>query len=275
MRDYYTILGVKPEDSERDIKKAYRRLAMKYHPDHSNGDVWAAEKFKEISEAYAVLTDPIRKAEYNRRRSFEYKNTDWRAKRKGPSFSQEDIFQDLFNRSHQSQFMQELMKEFQRRGMRSDRQFLNQVFFGGRNIFVGATFYQKPPKTRGAQQSRNQVFGNNRSSIEPRSVNDEKSFLTKSWRFLKKNILAPLINDKKELNRGKDLNYKIMVEPLLALQGGKIIIAHPKWPKGKKLSVRIPARTQPGAKLRLKGQGTPGNEKMSSGDLILEITIKH
>ena len=57
-RDYYEVLGVAKDASEEDIKKAYRKLAKKYHPDMNPGDKNAEAKFKEASEAYAVLSDP-------------------------------------------------------------------------------------------------------------------------------------------------------------------------------------------------------------------------
>ena len=65
-RDYYEVLGVGKDASADDIKKAYRRMAMKYHPDRNPGDKVAEEKFKEIGEAYAVLSDDQKRAAYDR-----------------------------------------------------------------------------------------------------------------------------------------------------------------------------------------------------------------
>jgi len=64
-KDYYKILGVDRNASEKEIKQAYRRLARKYHPDVNPGDKQAEEKFKEISEAYEVLSDPEKRAKYD------------------------------------------------------------------------------------------------------------------------------------------------------------------------------------------------------------------
>src|SRR3954451_1124183 len=64
-RDYYTVLGVARDASEEDIKKAYRKLAMKHHPDRNPDDKSAEEKFKEAKEAYEVLTDARKRAAYD------------------------------------------------------------------------------------------------------------------------------------------------------------------------------------------------------------------
>jgi molecular chaperone DnaJ len=65
-RDYYEVLGVPRTADDDDIKKAYRRLAMQHHPDRNPGDKHAEERFKEASEAYAVLSDPDKRAHYDR-----------------------------------------------------------------------------------------------------------------------------------------------------------------------------------------------------------------
>ena len=67
MKDYYKVLGVSPSASEADIKKAYRTLAKKYHPDANPGNEKAELKFKEASEAYETLSDEKKKSEYDQR----------------------------------------------------------------------------------------------------------------------------------------------------------------------------------------------------------------
>jgi len=64
-KDYYEVLGVPKNAAEADIKKAYRKLALKYHPDRNPGDKKAEESFKEAAEAYAVLSDPQKRAQYD------------------------------------------------------------------------------------------------------------------------------------------------------------------------------------------------------------------
>src|SRR5690349_13050748 len=66
MRDLYDVLGVERQASASDLKKAYRSLAQKYHPDKNPGDKDAEEKFKEVSNAYSVLSDDEQRARYDR-----------------------------------------------------------------------------------------------------------------------------------------------------------------------------------------------------------------
>ena len=72
-RDYYEVLGVDKNASEDEIKRAYKKLARKYHPDMNPGDKEAEEKFKEINEANEVLSDPEKKARYDQ---FGFAGTD-------------------------------------------------------------------------------------------------------------------------------------------------------------------------------------------------------
>ena len=65
MRDFYDILGVSKTASDNDIKKAYRKVAMKYHPDKNPNDSSAEEKFKEAAEAYSVLSDESKRQRYD------------------------------------------------------------------------------------------------------------------------------------------------------------------------------------------------------------------
>ncbi|HSP01795.1 MAG TPA: molecular chaperone DnaJ [Thioalkalivibrio sp.] len=93
-RDYYEILGVAKNASEADLKKAFRRLAMKHHPDRNPGDKDAEDKFKEAKEAYEILTDPQKRAAYDQ---FGHAGVDASAGgggRGGANFS--DIFEDIF-----------------------------------------------------------------------------------------------------------------------------------------------------------------------------------
>ena len=80
--DYYKALGVNKTATEDEIKKAYRKLAMKYHPDHAKGDKAAEEKFKQVSEAYAVLSDKEKRQQYDTFGSSGFHQR----------YSQEDIF---------------------------------------------------------------------------------------------------------------------------------------------------------------------------------------
>ena len=82
-KDLYNVLGVTKDASSSDIKKAYRKLAVKYHPDKNPEDEVASEKFKEAASAYEILSDPQKRSEYDNPSSYH---------REGSPFNSSDIF---------------------------------------------------------------------------------------------------------------------------------------------------------------------------------------
>src|SRR5947209_20392216 len=100
-KDYYAALGVPKDASAAEIKKTYRKLARQYHPDANKGDSAAEEKFKEISEAYDVLSDDKRRKEYDDSRSV-FGNGGFRGPTGGApggfNFDIGDLLGGLFNR---------------------------------------------------------------------------------------------------------------------------------------------------------------------------------
>jgi DnaJ-class molecular chaperone len=107
-KDYYGILGIPRKASDAEVKKAYRRLAMQYHPDRNPGkEKWANDKFKEINEAYGVLGDPQKRAQYDQ-------------------FGTVGNVGDIFGSPFTTTTFQEMMKDFGGAGLRFD--FLDDVF---------------------------------------------------------------------------------------------------------------------------------------------------
>jgi curved DNA-binding protein len=129
-KDYYQILGLDRNALEDEIKKAYRKLALQYHPDHHPGDSESEEKFKEIGEAYAVLSDPEKRKEYDFSGHVRFKRM----------YSSEDIFRNYG--------FDQILKEF---GFAFGSQSFSGFFCGRRgrgcgrrkaNFFRG-TFFQE------------------------------------------------------------------------------------------------------------------------------------
>jgi curved DNA-binding protein CbpA len=135
-KDYYAILGVRREATDEEIRRAYRRQALEWHPDRRRGDPQAAERFREISEAYAVLINPARRREYDQ------------ASRAGTAgtfrHSQDELLRDLFADPRASAIFEELAREFERMGMRADRHYFRHTIFGGRAVVVGGVFVISP-----------------------------------------------------------------------------------------------------------------------------------
>lgn len=130
-KDYYKILGVTKGASADAIKKAYRKLAMQYHPDRNQGkEEWANEKFKEINEAYAVLGDPKKRKQYDQ-------------------FGTVGDAGDIFGSAYTKTTFEDLMKDFGGAGLGYD--FLDQIFG---NSMKGVRFSFSGPGGRAKSRHR-------------------------------------------------------------------------------------------------------------------------
>ncbi|GAI44487.1 unnamed protein product, partial [marine sediment metagenome] len=129
MKDYYQILRVLDSASQEEIKRAFRKLAFKYHPDTNPGnEKQAEEKFKEINEAYGVLGDKDKRQQYDFVRRSPFAGIGYDTQHKGFQYSQQNIFRGIF--SNQAT-LDELSRMFTQAGLRFDQDFLNRVFFKG------------------------------------------------------------------------------------------------------------------------------------------------
>lgn len=266
MKDYYRILGVTAASSEDEIRKQYRRLAMQYHPDRNPDDREAEEKFKEIAEAYGVLTDPEKRRRYQECRAAGTTND----KRQGRDFTytQEDILRDLFKDPHFQQLFSGLLREFQRHGFRYGSTFISRSFFGGKgSLLLGGIFFlgslAGPLLTNAA---RKQLA--NRPPLLKSMGKRVGCLLSSAGKLLgtrQKN--APALN-----RPDLDITYSTQLTAE-ELRRGKTIEILVYGERGEHtLRVTIPSGSRPGQKLRLAGKGRIGHH--GRGDLYLHLAEK-
>ena len=267
MKDYYQILGVADNASHEDIKKAFRKLAFKYHPDTNPGNEKPAEeKFKEINEAYGVLGDK------DRRRQYDFAGVGYDAGHRGFQYSQQDIFRSTF--SNQAMF-DELSRMFTQDGLRFDQDFLNRVFFKS-NDFV-SQFFNAP----GGVSQEVDSFGdraNYRHSYPPTGVSTYKpgwmerlfSRLTvRIGRYTLRKLFgfeyAPLPA------QNLDRHIELAVSPAEAAAGCEKQVTYKRSHQSKKLVVKVPPGVKPGTKIRLNGMGIVAGKQR--GNLYLHIKV--
>lgn len=262
MKDYYKILELTPKCTEDEIRKNYRKLAMRYHPDRNPDDPAAEEKFKEVAEAYGVLTDPKKRREYNRCKASgkDYTNDSF-------NYSQEDILKDLFKDPRFQQMFTGLLREFQRSGFRHNSSFVKKSFFGGKGgMLIGGVFLfgslAKPLITGAAKKS---LSG--------------KSSVLKSLSGAVGNLLGGKKTETKNTNAVHPRHHEYLNityhTPLLEeeLESGKVIQVLVYGEQGEQtLRVSIPPGSHAGQKLRIKGKGRPSPH--GRGDLYLKLVKK-
>lgn len=286
--EYYELLGLNKDASAQEIKKAYRKLALKYHPDKNQGDKAAEEKFKEISEAYAVLSDPDKKNQYD-----TYGSTGFHQR-----YSQEDIFRN-FNLDD----------------------ILNQFGFGGRsgggtpfrmNMNGGGSahsFFGQGAPGGGCGSCHTPAKGQDLTyqisvTLEDVLHGAEKSIALRhngSPQNVSVKVPKGIEAGKKLRLKGKggqappgglagDLYLKVDISPHdRFVRDGDNLILEQKIPfsqaclgakmevetlEGKKFMVNVPAGIQGDAKLRLKGHGLPGGPMSGRGDLYVKVGVE-
>jgi len=278
--DYYKILGVNKTASESEIKKAYRKLAMKYHPDHTKGDRDAEETFKKISEAYAVLSDKEKRKQYDTFGSAGFQQR----------YSQEDIFKGFDFES-----------------------ILNEMFggsgrFGGGGRGMRFSFDSGGPFGSYKRQQQAQPKGSDLEYELPLTLEEVAQGTQKIVSFQHRGrsekitvkIPKGMISGKKLRIAGKGepspyggpagdlyIKSKVLEHPVYDIQTHDLYInrdiklseailgTNISVPtlSGKELKLKIPAGTKHKTKMRLAGHGLPRMHGKGHGDLYVHIQV--
>lgn len=270
-KDYYQILGVKEAATENEVKHAYRRLALQHHPDRNRGDRRAEERFKEISEAYAVLVDPVKRREYDAFRQAQARQQPFR----GRAWSRDDLFRDLFSDPRSVDLFEELGREFSRLGFRFNDRFFRDTFFGGRGIFFGGVVVFGPFGIRRmAFRPRREAMGERRpreARLEPLEIPSLAALLGWLGQELKAVLTAPAEGARRLLalagRRGGDLIQSLEITAEEARTGAPKRVAIQRDGRSEEVLVKIPPGVRQGTRLRLRGKG------MDGGDLYLKVEI--
>ena len=277
-KDYYKILGVPREAKADEIKKAYRQLALKFHPDRNPGERQAEERFKEISEAYGVLIDPEKRKHYD----FISQTPSESGRRFDFSYTQEEIFRDIFNNPNASNVFSELGPEFSRMGFRFDERFFDHFFFGGRGFvfilggpggFQVHSSGQPQDQTKNSEEILSPLLEN---IIVPRGTTLKGRvaswLLRKGIGFFLRRLFPGALPSTPAEPGNLDLTYTFPLARKEIPSGTMKEFSFERNGKIERLSVKIPEGIQDGTNLRLRGMGknTPGRV----GDLYLKVKLK-
>ncbi|PID75097.1 MAG: integrase [Deltaproteobacteria bacterium] len=282
--DYYKTLGVEKNATSSEIKKAYRKLALQYHPDKNKGDKAAEAKFKEISEAYAVLSDPEKKQQYD-----TYGSTGFHQR-----YSQEDIFRGFD--------INDILRQFTGSNARTSTTFRTSgggfgSFFSQGGGSCGGGCQSEPMKGQdmtyqitislqdvlnGAEKTlslRKNGSLHNVSVKIPKGIEEGKRLRLQGKGapsasggppgdlFLKVAIAA----DDNFTRNGDDLITRRLLSFSEACLGTKVEV---ETLEGKKIMVSVAPGTPHDARLRIKGYGLPGGPVGGRGDLYVRIAVK-
>ncbi len=237
-KDYYEILRIEKTANQKQLKDAYRSLALKYHPDRNKGDSGAAAKMKEINESYAVLSHPEKRKQYDTLQQ-TYGSSAY------GQFRQTYSEQDIFRGSDIQQIFEELSRAF---GFRGFDDVFRESYGSGYQ-----TFEFRRPGAFGRVFEANPLLGGHLGRLI-------RYGLKKKW-----GIELP--------ERGKDLRDIITVSPALIQTEGKI--SYLCRQTAKELLVTIPPNIRAGQHIRLKGMGEKGKGGGEPGDLYIEVRVRN
>jgi DnaJ-class molecular chaperone len=252
-KDYYQVLEVEKEASPQKIKEVYRRLAFQYHPDRNKETPSAVERMKEINEAYAVLSDPKKRSDYDA--FYEQYGPDGY-----DQFKQRYSDQDIFKGSDINQIFEEMARSF---GFRGFEEVFKESYGQGYRSFE----FQRPGVSGRGFIFSGPGFGRNKSQRVPIPSDLFPGYFGKFIKYLLKKILKI-----KEPEKGKDVGDIIYLNPRQALDGARGRYLHRT--RSKELIITIPPGMKEGQKIRLKGMGAPGKDGGEAGDLYLKVKIK-
>jgi curved DNA-binding protein len=246
--DYYSRLGVGPQASTRQIKAAYRRLALEHHPDRNRDNPAAAEIMKQLNEAYAVLSNPVKRREYDVLRQQFGSSGHGRYR---DAHSQ----QDIFSGSDINAVFEEMARAFGFRGFED----IFRDFYGPE--------YQRFEFRRPRVSVRGFVF---KHSFPPGRGGSPSSAETGLFNRIVRSALQKLSGIELP-ESGTHIQDRIYLAPSFADAGGAYAYYHRAH--SKKLIVQIPPGVREGQRIRLAGMGHAGKAGGNAGDLFLEVRL--
>lgn len=289
-KDYYEVLGVGRQASQAEIKKAYRKLALQYHPDRNPNNKGAEDKFKEANEAYQVLSDPQKRAHYDRLGS-DYSR--WQRQGAPPGGFDWGQYSTGRPGGVHVEYSGDINEIFGQGGF-SD--FFQQIF-GGQGGFESGTGFQSSGRRRQVQQpayeqpvtvSLQEAFhGATRlMELDGRRLEVKIPAGARSGTKVRMAGIGPagrggkpsdiylvidVADDPRFKREGDDLHTEVEVDLYTAVLGGEVRVPTLDG----QVVLKVPAGTQPGQSMRLKGRGMPllKNNKQR-GDLFAKIKVR-
>jgi DnaJ-class molecular chaperone len=266
-KDYYDVLGVKRNASQKEISSAFRKLARKHHPDVNPGDKQAEARFKEISEANEVLSDP------EKRKLYDQFGKDWQAAQAAGAAGGGAGFGDRGNVRYQTIDPEDLEDLFGDANPFSD--FFHGMF--GRGEARGSNRRRQPDAEVTVPITLQEAYhGTTRTVNMPdgRRIEIKVAPGTTHGTVLRVPGLRGRVEMTADPNfelEGRDVRTAVTVPLQTALIGGEVDVP---TPKGTRVKLRIPPETQNGTRLRLRGLGLPDAKGGPGGDLYAEVKVR-